>query len=161
MRLLLAIDGSENSRRAVDYVASLLRAVSDVEITLFHVMKPLPRELLEHGGSDNPAAEAALSDRLRRDQGAWLEKERAAENAPLTQAREVLERAGFAPDRVSVKFGYDEDVAHNILEEATSRQCDTIVIGRHGTSQVRRLFGGGVTDQLLRNAKGFAIWIIE
>jgi nucleotide-binding universal stress UspA family protein len=161
MRLLLAIDGSENSRRAVGYVASLLPAVSDVEITLFHVMKPLPRGLLEHGGSDNPAAEAALSDRLRDDQRAWLEQEKAAEGAPLTQARDVLERAGFAPDRVSVKFGYDEDVAQNILEEAKSRHCDTIVIGRHGTSGVRRLFGGGVTDQLLRNAKGFAIWIIE
>ena len=161
MRLLLAIDGSENSRRAVDYVASLLRAVSDVEITLFHVMKPLPRELLEHGGSENPAAEAALSDRLRDDQRAWLEQEKAAEGAPLAHARGILERAGFVRDRVSANFGYDEDVAQNILEEAKSRHCDTIVIGRHGTSGVRRLFGGGVTDQLLRNAKGFAIWIIE
>ena len=28
-------------------------------------------------------------------------------------------------------------------------------------SRIKRIFGGGVTDQLLRDAKGFAIWVVE
>jgi nucleotide-binding universal stress UspA family protein len=35
------------------------------------------------------------------------------------------------------------------------------VVGRHGTSGMKRIFGGGITDELLRNAKGFAIWVVE
>ncbi|MBU6435088.1 MAG: universal stress protein, partial [Nitrospirae bacterium] len=60
MRILLAIDESENSHRVVQYVGSLLRWTPDAAVTLFHVLKPMPRELLEHGGSENPAAEVQL-----------------------------------------------------------------------------------------------------
>ena len=60
MRILVAVDESENSHRAVQYVGALLRRTPDVAVTLFHVLKPMPRELLEHGGSENPAAEAKL-----------------------------------------------------------------------------------------------------
>ena len=28
-------------------------------------------------------------------------------------------------------------------------------------SRIKRNFCGGVTDQLLRDAKGFAIWVVE
>ena len=60
MRVLLAVDESENSHRVVQYVGSLLGRTPDVVVTLFHVLKPMPRELLEHGGSENPAAEARI-----------------------------------------------------------------------------------------------------
>ena len=60
MRILLAVDESENSDRVVQYVGSLLSRTPDLTLTLFHVLKPMPRELLEHGGSENPAAEAAI-----------------------------------------------------------------------------------------------------
>jgi hypothetical protein len=35
------------------------------------------------------------------------------------------------------------------------------VVGGHGTSRMKRLFGGGVTDQLSLDGKGLAIWIID
>jgi nucleotide-binding universal stress UspA family protein len=61
---------------------------------------------------------------------------------------------------VSLKFGHEEDVARNILEEAAGGKYETIVVGRHGTSGMKRMFGGGVTDQVLRDAKDFAIWVV-
>lgn len=161
MRILLAVDESENSRRVVRYVGSLLRGTSDVAVTLFHVLKPMPRELLEHGGSENPAVEAQLSMQLRDEQEAWIRKEGEAECHILKQACESLNQSGFDTDRVTLKFGHEDDVANNILEEARIGQHETIVVGRHGTSRVKRLFGGRVTDQLLRDAKGFALWVVE
>ncbi len=53
-RILIAVDGSEHSARALHYVGMLLRDTCDVQVTLFHVLKPMPRELLEHGGSEDP-----------------------------------------------------------------------------------------------------------
>lgn len=161
MRLLLAIDDSENAQRAVRYVGSLLKSTPDVAVTLFHVLKPMPRGLLEHGGSENPAIEAQLRARLREDREAWLRKEREAECPILLKACETLVQSGFDPRGVTLKFGHEDDVAANILEEARNGQHDTIVLGRHGMSRITRLFGGGITDRLLRDAKGFAIWIIE
>jgi nucleotide-binding universal stress UspA family protein len=161
MRILLAVDDSENAHRAVRYVGSLLKRTPDVTVTLFHVMKPIPRVLLEHGGSENPAVEAQLSDRLREDRKNWIRKEREAECQVLRKACETLAQSGFDASCVNLKFGYEDNVAANILEEARNGHYDTIVLGRRGISRITRMFGGGVTDQLLREAKGFAIWIIE
>ena len=161
MRVLLAVDESQNSHRVVQYVGSLLRRTPDVAVTLFHVLKPMPRELLEHGGSENPATEERLSTQLRDDQDAWLKKEREVECHVLTKARETLEKSGFDTINVTSKFDHEDDIARNILEEARSGHHETIVVGRHGTSGMKRIFGGGVTDQLLRDAKGFTIWVVE
>ena len=161
MCILLAVDESENSHRVVRYVGSLLRRTPDVAVTLFHVLKPMPRELLEHGGSENPAAEAKLGVQLRDEQEAWIRKERESECHVLKKACETLTQSGFDTGRVALKFGHEDDIARNILEEARSGRHETIVVGRHGTSRIKRIFGGGVTDQLLRDAKGFAIWVVE
>jgi nucleotide-binding universal stress UspA family protein len=161
MRVLLAVDESENSHRVVQYVGSLLRRTPDVAVTLFHVLKPMPRELLEHGGSESPAAEAQLSVQLHSEQDAWIRKERESECHVLREACETLTQAGFDTSHVALKFGHEDDIARNILEEARSGHHETIVVGRHGTSRIKRIFGGGVTDQLLRDAKGFAIWVVE
>ena len=161
MRILVAVDESENSNRAVKYVGSLLRETSDTAVTLFHVLKPMPRGLLEHGGSENPAAEAQLSEQLRRDQEAWIRQEAERECPFLIKAFETLTQSGFDRSRVALRIGHEDDIARNILEEARNGKHETIVVGRHGTSRAKRLFGGGVTDQLLRDAKGFAIWVVE
>ena len=161
MRILLAVDESENSRRAIHYTGSLLCRTPDVTITLLHVLQPMPRKIMEHGGSENPATEGRLSTQLQKDQEAWYKKERESECPILITARVTLEKAGFDATRVSLKFGHEEDVARSILEEAQSGHFETIVVGRHGTSGMKRIFGGGITDELLRNAKGFAIWVVE
>jgi nucleotide-binding universal stress UspA family protein len=159
MRILLAVDESESSHRAVRYVGSLLHRTPDVAVTLFHVLKPMPRALLEHGGSENPVVEAQMDQELHKNQEDWIRKERESECHVLKNACQTLKEAGFDTQRVTMKFGHEDDIARNILEEA--RGHETIVVGRHGTSRIRRLFGGGVTDQLLRDAKGFAIWVVE
>ena len=161
MRILLAVDESENSDRVVQYVGSLLSRTPDLTLTLFHVLKPMPRGLLEHGGSENPAAEAQLSAQLHSEQEAWIRKESEAECHVLKKACETLKQSGFDMTRVDLKFGHEDDVARNILEEARSGHHETIVVGRHGTSRIKQIFGGGVTDKLLRDAKGFAIWVVE
>jgi nucleotide-binding universal stress UspA family protein len=142
-------------------VASVLRERPDIAVTLFHVLKPMPRELLEHGGSENPAAEAQLSQQLRKEQDAWIRQEAEAECPVLIQACETLTQAGFAKHQVTLKIGHEDDIARNILEAAREGKHDTIVVGRQGASGIKRLSGGGVTDQLLRDAKGFAIWVVE
>lgn len=161
MRLLLAVDESENALRAARYVGLLLDRTPHVTVTLFHVLKPMPRGLLEHGGSENPDVEEVLSATLRKDQNAWLKQEREAECPILERACEILVRAGFDKSQIAIKFGHEGDIAETILEEARIGRHETIVVGRTGTSGIMRVFGGGITEHLLRDARGFALWIIS
>src|SRR6185295_7791695 len=129
MRILVAVDESENSTRAVQYVGSLLlRETPKTAVTLFHVLKPMPRGLLEHGGSENPSTEARLSEQLRKDQETWIRQEAEAECPFLIKALETLTLAGFDRRRVELRIGHEENIAINILEEARSAKHDTIVV---------------------------------
>lgn len=160
MRLLVAVDESENALRAVQYVGSLLHSAPDVLVTLFHVLSPMPRALLEHGGSEDPDIEDTLSARLKSEQKTWVKQEKEAECPILEKACDALLHIGFAKSRVTLKFGHEGDIAKTILEEARTGFYETIVLGRTGTSGIKRIFGGGITDDLLRDARGLAVWII-
>ena len=50
----------------------------------------MPRELLEHGGSENPAIEAQLDQQLHKEQEAWIRKEGESESQVLNKACETL-----------------------------------------------------------------------
>ncbi|WHZ14683.1 MAG: hypothetical protein OJF52_001523 [Nitrospira sp.] len=48
----------------------------------------------------------------------------------MSKARQTLERVGFRASRIRLKFGYEEEVAGTILEEARKGRYQTGVILR-------------------------------
>ena len=160
-RILIAIDGTEHSARALHYVGTLLRDTRDVQVTLFHVLKPMPREFLEHGGSEDPAEEVRLAKKLQEEQENWVRKESLFEHPILSTALELFGKTGFPLDRVTLKFGHEDDIAHTILEEARTGGYQTIVVSRHASKRMKHFLGAGITDQLLRTASGYTLWIVE
>ncbi|MBS0169809.1 MAG: universal stress protein [Nitrospira sp.] len=161
MRILVAVDGSKDSMRAVKYVGQLLCATPGVEVTLYHVLDPLPPELREHGGSEYPIREEQLGRQLRKDQKTWYGKERKLESTILLKARRTLEKTGFKGSHIHRKFGEAADVAESILGEARRGRYKTIVVGRHGVSGLTKVFFGGITHRLLQKATGCIIWVVE
>ncbi|NOT23688.1 MAG: universal stress protein [Nitrospiraceae bacterium] len=160
-KILIAVDGSEHSARALHYVGMLLRDTRDAQVTLFHVLKPMPRELLEHGGSEDPAEEVRLAKKLQEAQEDWVRTESRFEHPILLTALELFGKTGFPLDRVTLKFGHEDDIAHTILDEARTGGYGTIVVSRQDSNRMKRFFGGGVTDQLLREASGYTLWVVE
>lgn len=159
-KLLVAVDDSDQSIQAVQYVGSLLRDSQDVGVTLFHVLKPMPRELLEHGGSEDPQTEEHLGEQLRKDQDNWVRAEGVIEYPILLKALESLGKTGFPIDRVTLKFGHERDIVGTIVDEARSGGYGTIVVTRHETSGAKRLFGHSITDRLLKELSGVALWVL-
>ena len=79
----------------------------------------------------------------------------------MVKALELFEKTGFPLDRVTLKFGHEGDIAHTILDEARTGGHGTIVISRQGSNGLKRFFGGGITDQLLREASGYTLWAMK
>lgn len=159
-KILVCVEDAEQSVLALGYVGALLRDAHDVSVTLFHVLRPMPRELMEHGGSENPADEVRLGAQLRREQEDWLRSEGAIEFPILLKALEQLGRTGFPLDRVALKFGHERGTAESIIDEVRSGQYGTIVVARHGTAGSRRLFGTGITERLLSELSGVALCVV-
>jgi hypothetical protein len=159
-KILIVVEESDQSIHTARYVGSLLRDTKDVGVTLFHVLKPMPRELMEHGGSEDPETEDRLGAQLRKDQEDWVRTESVIEYPILLKALEPLGQTGFPLDRVTLKFGHERDIADTIVDEAKSGGYGTIVVTRHETAGTKRFLGNGIVDRLLREMSGVAIWVL-
>ena len=159
-KILVVVEESDQSIHTARYVGSLLRDTQDVSVTLFHVLKPMPRELMEHGGSEDPEMENCLGLQLRKKQEDWVRIESAIEYPILLQALQPLGQTGFPLDRVTLKFGHERDIADTIIDEAKSGRYGTIVVTRQETTGHKRFLGNGIVDRLLREMSGVAIWVL-
>lgn len=160
MRILLPIDGSPLSLRAVDHVA---RVVHEGEIVLFHVTG-IPPELLEHRGGDTPAEERELEHEI--GEGARNFRE---------QIRPIIERDVFGPAKELLRYRATDgklkvqtllatepssDAASDIIAEAEQGRYDAVVVGRHVHSGIMHFVLGGTASKVVHHLKTTAIWLV-
>lgn len=145
-RILLAVDASENTIKAVDYVGNVATA-SNAEVTLFHVVRRFK----------------FLDDPTLRDhevEGFWEEVKKDIPRM-VGLYKERLEKAGLKDSRISTQVNlHSSSRAKDILTEAREGEYGTIVMGRRGLSKVREFLMGRVTNKVLHRADGFAVWIV-
>lgn len=162
-QILLAVDDSEASERAVRYVADMLGHLGGAQIHLFHVLPPIPPELLEFGGAEDPGTERRLSEKLKQAQSEWVDRAKADAQPVMERVKAVLSRAGIAPGRVSVEFSpsiHRPDLPRDILEAAQRARCDTIVVGRTSLSWLKEQMGQHVGEALVKKAEEVTIWVV-
>lgn len=156
-KILLAIDGSEPSMRAVRYVANLLGNQPDVSITLLHILLPIPPSLLEAGSFE-------VEPQLELERVNWVKAEETVECNIFDPVREMLTNAGFDSKQIQTRcqrLTSQSDVAHEILRESEEGSFDTIVMGKRGGSRIATFLTGSITEKIVRHAKGRAVWIID
>lgn len=163
-RLLIALDDSEATRRAIEYVAKFVGRRKGFHICLVHVLRPLPPELLEHGGSEDPSKEVLLQRDLKAEQARWIATAKNVAQKHLDHAGAVLRKAGVpagALQRLFCESGDGREIADTLLEMAKGCQCRTVVVGRQSISWFHELFSRDLSEELLRRGKGFCVWAVE
>ncbi|MGH9738790.1 MAG: universal stress protein [Candidatus Acidiferrales bacterium] len=163
-RLLIVLDDSVTSRRAVKYVGKFVGKRRGFRICLVHVLPPLPPEFLEHGGSGYPEKEARVAVDLKAQQRHWISAAKKKAQTGLDVARATLRKAGLSAGAVQTLFcepGEGPDTAEVILNMARGCHCRTVVVGRRSVSWLHELFSQELSEELLRHGKGFCVWAIE
>ena len=137
MKILIAYDGSDSSRKAVDFIRKM--AKSEDEIILLTV---IPAELLSSTFTKMLLPNIDLAT-VAKDSSF---KERAEETL-----REVAEKLKGVVANVEtlVESG---DPADEILVTAKSKGCNLIVVGYKGYGKEGRFLIGSVTDKIVRHA---------
>ena len=148
--VLVCMDSSENSLRAVDHTAFMLSGTSS-RATLFHSIRHLsryvPLEVLE----EDEALQAFYQNRAGEQIAPYMEK-----------AQKMLLDAGLTEEQIAVKVvDGSKDAADDILTEARNNGYGTIVLGRHGQSTIKEFIFGSVTSKIVPLSHGSAIWIVQ
>lgn len=145
--LLIAIDQSDSSRRAVLYVADFLGGFPGFRATLLSIV-PEPED-------DFFDAEA--------EKRAWTAEKRAEANKMLDNYRQVLIQSGFEPDKVRIRscVGDVKSLSEAILDTRCDLTCCTVVVGRHHKSKAEEFLFGSTSSKLIHEAKSCAVWVVE
>lgn len=145
--LLIAVDGSIGSAKAVFYVADLLGLFPGFRLSLFHVIL-LPRNEDFPGFSSREDALRAREE----EAGVFLDR-----------YREVLYQGGFAPEKVNIAvLSTDREVvAEAILNKHEEIGSCTIVLGRRGMSHQEEFLFGSVSTRVVHKARRCSVWVIE
>jgi nucleotide-binding universal stress UspA family protein len=161
-RILVAVDASEASHRAVNYVSEMLGGKPGFHVGLVHLI--LPPRMLEWGGSEDPGIEDAISSE-RAEAYQELEKEAIEAGQGLVQSLQaVLTERGIDVTTLLVRFEEPLDrkhIANDVLKIAKERDYGTVVVGRHSFSGLKRLFQHHIGEDLLRTGKEITIWVVE
>jgi len=148
-KMLLAVDGSESSSKAVDYAANLA-AANGARVTLFNVVREFRLDFLDNSTPRGAEIEMRIVKELERDV-----------QHMFASYRKQLEWAGVNTSRISVKHTLQSRTrAGDILKEAKEGSYGTIVMGRRGLSKVHEFFLGRVTTKVLHRAADLALWIV-
>jgi len=148
-KVLLAIDGSENSLRALDHVAFVLAGQAAVRLEMLHV-EPKIGDYCEIDFS-NPVEAETVEIILNGDRHCIADF--------YTSARAVLKNAGFSDDQYHIRVLKDRMRAGKaVLDEARKAGYGTVVVGRQG--QGRSIFSGSVARYVIGKATGHALWIV-
>jgi nucleotide-binding universal stress UspA family protein len=151
-RILVAIDGSENAKRAVDHLSFILGSCKDEERKIL-LLNVWPGFITFSGPGIIPNLSDFPSSRQRYEEKI---------NSFLDECEGMLLEAGVSPNVIKKKISLKgADIGKTILSEAQKGDYGTIVMGRRGISKAKEFFMGSVTSKILQQAGDKVIWIVS
>lgn len=147
--IMIAVDGSESSLRAVDHLAFILGGNTDIKLSFFHVA-PRLKDYCPIDFADTDSAE--LETIIR-------EGDQACVDRFFAHARKKLEDSGFHDSQIDihVKEGGFR-VGKAVLEAYRQGKYGTLVIGRRGMD--KKFFTGSVSRYLINQFSDGALWVV-
>lgn len=152
-KVLIAVDQSVHSKRAMKYAARMADLVNEINFVLFYVQPMLSQYLIQDAVT-RPKAKSQLDQLKKKNQAAALDL---LENCKL-QLREMGVDAGCIELKTTPR---DAGIADDILNTAEAGNYDAVLIGRRGLSTFQELFVGSVTTNLVSHSKQTPVWLVD
>ena len=146
-KIMIAVDGSANSKRAVQFVGDFFGCYPNIKVILINI-------ILE------PALGYFENDAKHQQ---WIAEHQAEAARLLDDYQRLLVDSGFAEDKVQMRIQCKQApaIADCILEEQAQLKCCTVVIGRRGLSKKEEFIFGSTSNRILHEANNCAVMVIE
>ena len=141
MRILLALDGSDQSFEAARYVSHLFLP-KRLNLVLFHVASKIPESYWDIEKSPTFRHQLAPI-------AAWSVEEEKRIKEFMEKARQMFIERGVPVDSVDIKIQDKKvGIARDILHEAQD-SYDVVVVGRWGLSKLKDFVWGSIANKLI------------
>lgn len=157
-KVLIAIDDSEGSLKAVEYVGGQFVGLSDLQITLFHVLLGEPPQFWDDGHLLTDEEREARKVVIEK----WVTNQKTRLESIFEKAIEKLTRGGIPRNKISTKFTSEslDVIAQCILAEAKAGGYQTLLIGRCGRSRTMHFLLGSIATQVVHAGEGLAVCVV-
>ncbi len=147
--VMVAVDGSESSMRAVDHMAFIFGNSPDVAITFYHVAPRLKDFCpVDFSDAETDALEAVIH-----------EGDQACIDQFYAHARRKLSEAGIQENQITVRTRQGGlRIGKAILDEFRKGGFGTLVVGRRGMG--KKFFTGSVSRYLMNQLDSGALWVV-
>ena len=145
--LLLAVDETDSSRRAVMFVADFFGGYRELVVTLLTILPEPPEDLFR-------TVEARQK---------WLDEQRRARQELCGAYHRLLAGGGIAAGRIDTRVVVRRcsSIGDAILEEQERLRCCIVVVGRRKISRHEEFMFGSTSNRILHRASACAVLVVE
>ena len=149
-KILVAVDGSESSLRAIDHISFMVMGNTSAKVTLLHVMSKA-KKFYEESLEEEPSKE--LEDLV-----ASGDKKRIEQFYPI--ALKKFKEVGISENQIEIQTLEGRNrPGRAIIETANEGDFGTVVIGRRGIN--KSFFMGSVSHYVINKVSGCALWVVS
>jgi len=153
-KILLAIDDSENARRAVEFVANFF--APDNKITLFNVIPDTATLCAMNSPGLTPYFTSQLSSFCLLE-----EKKKKLVNEAMQKAKRILLDAKFEEKNITIKSEIKKSgIARDIIREAQDGY-NVVVMGKRGLSGIKDFILGSVSQKVFNTVKDISVLVVD
>jgi nucleotide-binding universal stress UspA family protein len=158
-KILVALDGSQGFLKVADYVGRQFSGMSDLRITLFHVLPGIAPELWDDGHILTEEEKAERETVLEK----WLANQKLQLEPLFQTAIETLVKKGIKPEQIETKSVAESinNIPECILAEARTGGYTTLVMGRCGHSRTAHLLMGNTANKIIHTGAGIPVCLVE
>jgi len=145
-KILIAVNDSDDTLRAIHYVGQIAKAMDAVSLNLLYVYPDPPPDYYTKGGTLD-AYKEIMQDQAGR---------------ALNLAIAHLKKYGISDDCIStdILLAEGKTISQAILEVQEKTGCHTLVVGKRGISKNEEFLFGSISNTLAQKTKGFTTWIV-
>jgi nucleotide-binding universal stress UspA family protein len=149
--LIVAVDGSENSLKSLDYLGLIYDPVHNLEVVVLYVLPTPPQILVADKSSETRFRLLNIE-----------EKNIEVAGRILGEARSMLIKRGFEEERImGVHRKKQVGVALDICRFAEDKRADAVIISSRGRSRLETFFSGEVASKLLEHCWTCPVWVVD
>ncbi len=145
-KILIAVDDTPTSCKAVRYAANIIGRLEEARIHLLHIYPEPPPDHYTRGRS--------LDDYRR-------EQEQESERI-FADAVQTLAGAGIGEEVITseCRMAEHRTISQAILAVQAEGNYGTVVVGKRGVSKAEEFLFGSISNALLHHGRDIAIWVV-